>query len=159
MIKIIANDAIYVQKIDIAYLDASNLPIPASIFMKTVAKGMTINENNKYDFIRFDEASEIEYFKGLDCIIDCDVANGLSEEEIIEAMENVQKERLSIAREYNSMSIEERRLHPDMVRRCELLEIKYYSLGDLLLIKQRNIALKLPESTDVPIDPEKRPKL
>ena len=54
--KIITNDSAYVQKNDIAYLNSSDLPIPASIFMKVFGNGVTIiNDSNRYDFVKFDE--------------------------------------------------------------------------------------------------------
>ena len=79
--KIITNDSAYVQKNDIAYLNSSDLPIPASIFMKVFGNGVTIiNDSNRYDFVKFDEESEIEYFKGLDWMINYNEVKDLSEE-------------------------------------------------------------------------------
>ncbi len=82
--KIITNDSAYVQKNDISYLNLSDLPIPASIFMKVFGNGVTIiNDSNRYDFVKFDEESEIEYFKDLDWMIDYNEVKDLSEDEII----------------------------------------------------------------------------
>ena len=65
--KIITNNSVYVQKNDFVYLNESDLSIPVSIFMKVFGKGVTIiNDGNRYDFIKFDEESEIEYFKAID---------------------------------------------------------------------------------------------
>lgn len=65
--KILTNNSVYVQKNDIAYLYMSNLPISSSIFMKFFGNGATIvNDSNRYDFVKFNNQSEIEYFKGLD---------------------------------------------------------------------------------------------
>ena len=69
--KIINSDSIYVQKNDIAYLNLSNLPIPVSVFIKVFGNGATIiNDSNRYDFVKFEKESEIEYFKRLDWMID-----------------------------------------------------------------------------------------
>lgn len=70
--KIITNDAVYVQMNDIAYLNSLDLPIPASIYMKAFGMGgiAIINDMNRYDFIKFEEKSEIQYFKILiGCLI------------------------------------------------------------------------------------------
>ena len=62
--KIINSDSAYVQKNDIAYLNSFDLPIPFSIFMKVFGNGVTIiNDSNRYDFVKFDEESEIEFLK------------------------------------------------------------------------------------------------
>ena len=66
--KIILKDSAYVQKIDISYLIESNLKIPESIYLKISCED--INDNNKYEFIKFTDHQEIKYFKNIDWIID-----------------------------------------------------------------------------------------
>ena len=108
--KIITNDSAYVQKNDISYLNSSDLPIPASIFMKVFGNGVTIiNDSNRYDFVKFDEESEIEYFKDLDWMIDYNQVKDLSEDEMIKLAESIGEERDGIANSFNSMSEEERK--------------------------------------------------
>ena len=120
--KIITNDSAYVQKNDIAYLNSSDLPIPASIFMKVFGNGVTIiNDSNRYDFVKFDEESE-----------------------------SIGEERDKIATTFNSMAEEERKNHADMVTKCDLLEFKFYSLRDVLWFKQGHISMELPEGVDYP---------
>ena len=69
--KIITDNAVYVQKNDIAYLYSSDLEMPVSVFMKVFGKGDTIiDDSNRYDFVKFEDESEIVFFKGLDWIID-----------------------------------------------------------------------------------------
>jgi hypothetical protein len=93
-VKIINSDSAYVQKNDIAYLNSFDLPIPFSIFMKVFGNGVTIiNDSNRYDFVKFDEESEIEFFKGLDWMIDYNEVKDLSEDEIIKLAKNIEKER------------------------------------------------------------------
>lgn len=65
--KIITDDAVYVQKNDITYLNQylslSNLPIPSSIFEKVFGSNIIIIDNsNGYKFIKFDKPKEIEFF-------------------------------------------------------------------------------------------------
>ena len=149
--KIITNDSAYVQKNDISYLNSSDLPIPASIFMKVFGNGVTIiNDSNRYDFVKFDEESEIEYFKDLDWMIDYNQVKDLSEDEMIKLAESIGEERDGIANSFNSMSEEERKKHTDMVTKCDLLEFKFYSLRDVLWFKQGYISMELPEGIDYP---------
>lgn len=149
--KIITNDSAYVQKNDISYLNLSDLPIPASIFMKVFGNGVTIiNDSNRYDFVKFDEESEIEYFKDLDWMIDYNEVKDLSEDEIIKLAESIGEEQNKIATTFNSMPEEERKNHADMVTKCDLLEFKFYSLRDVLWFKQGHIPMELPEGVDYP---------
>ena len=149
--KIITNDSVYVQKNDIAYLNSSDLPIPASIYMKVFGNGLTIiDDSNRYDFVKFDEESEIEYFKGLDWMINYNEVKDLREDEIIKLAESIGEEREQIATTFNSMAEEERKQHTDMVTKCDLLEFKFYSLRDVLWFKQGHIPMELPEGVEYP---------
>jgi len=144
--KIVNSDSVYVQKNDIAYLNSSDLPIPTSIFMKVFGNGVTIiNDSNRYDFVKFKEESEIEYFKSLDWMIDYNEVKNLSEDEIIKLLEGIGEELEKIATAFNSMSDEDRKQHSDMVAKYGLLEFKFYSLRDILWLKQGHISMKLPK--------------
>ena len=100
--------------------------------MKVFGNGVTIiNDSNRYDFVKFDEESEIEFFKGLDWMIDYNEVKDLSEDEIIKLAKNIEKEREKIATTFNSMSKKEKNQHIDMVTKCDLLEFKFYSLRDI----------------------------
>ena len=58
IVKIITENAVYVQKNDIAYLNQTDLPIPASIFMKVFGNGIVIiDDSNRFEFEKFEDAS------------------------------------------------------------------------------------------------------
>ena len=79
--KIITDNAAYVQKNDLMYLNSSSLAIPGSIYMKVFGWGITvINDRNRYEFVKFEEDSEIEFFKDIDWMIDYNEVKDLTEE-------------------------------------------------------------------------------
>ena len=144
--KVIYDNCVYVQKNDLAYLEASDLPIPASVFTRVFGNGITIiDDRNRYDFVLFKEKAEIDFFKGLDWMVDYNELKNLSEEEIIKLAENTNEERNEIVATYNSMPVEERQKHGDMVTKCDLLEFKFYSLRDILWMKQGHISINIPK--------------
>ena len=144
--KVIYDNCVYVQKNDMAYLEASDLPIPASVFTRVFGNGITIiDDRNRYDFVLFKEKAEIDFFKGLDWMVDYNELKNLSEEEIIKLAENTNEERNEIVATYNSMPVEERQKHGDMVTKCDLLEFKFYSLRDILWMKQGHISINIPK--------------
>lgn len=150
--KVFKNDSVYVQNNDLAYLNSTDLGIPASIYMKYIGNGKTItNDNNRYDFIKFDEDSEIEFFKGLDWIIDYNEVKDLSEDEIIKISESIGKEHEEIATSFNSMSRKEQQQHNDLITKCDFLEFKFYSIIDFLWFKQGHISMELPVEENVKI--------
>ena len=149
--KIITENAVYVQKNDIAYLIHTDLPIPASIFRKVFGNEMTIiDDSNRYEFEKFEDDTEIEFFNGLDWIVDYNSVKDLSDDEIIEIGQNIAQTRNQIAEQFNSMSEDERKENLGMVTQCESLDFKMYSLKDILWFKQGHLEMTLPEGVDYP---------
>ena len=147
--KIITSDGVYVQKKDIAFLPHSmNLPIPESILLKANGNGIVITEDNKYEFFKFQEKEEIEYFKNLDWIIDYNEIKDLSEENIKKWIKNIEKNIQTIATEFNSMTKEERKGNRKTVAEYDLLEFKLDSLRELFWFKQGYLPMELPENID-----------
>ncbi len=149
--KIITNNVAYVQKNDIVCLNQTDLVIPASIFMKVFGNGIVIiDDSNRYEFVEFDASEEIEFFKGIDWMIDYNEVKDLSEEETIALGQSIAEEKNNIAQRFNSMTPEERKKNMNMVSQCELLDFKMYSLRDVLWFKQGHIKMELPEGVDLP---------
>jgi len=149
--KIITSGAVYVQKNDIVFLNQTDLPIPASIFLKVFGNGIIIiDDSNRFEFVKFEEESEIEFFKNLDWIVDYNSLKSLNESQIIELGQAVAQQKNSIATQYNSMSDDERRENEHMVDECEKLDFKMYSLRDFLWFKQGYLQFDLPEEIDYP---------
>lgn len=137
--KIVNDTCVYVQRNDIKYLKSSNLDIPESILMKIG------NDGNKYDFIRFDEDREIEFFKGLDWLIDYNMVKDLDEDQITTMIQNVVFEKSYIAKKFKELSLEEKKMNSNMYRQYNFLLYKMYILDDILLFKQGQLPIKLPE--------------
>lgn len=149
--KIITNDAVYVQKNDIGFLNQTDLSIPASIYMKVFGYGITlIDDSNRFEFVKFQEESEITFFRDLDWIIDYDSVKDLDEEQIIELGQNITQQRNSIAKKYNAMTKKRRKANANMVDQCNKLDFKMYSLRDFLWFKQGHIHFDLPDGIDFP---------
>lgn len=157
--KIITSEAVYVQKNDIGFLNQTDLSIPASIFLKVFGNGITIIDNsNRFEFVKFEEESEIEFFKNLDWIVDYDSVKDLDESQIIELGQAVAQQKNNIATQYNSMTNDEHRENEHMVFECERLDFKMYSLRDALWFKQGHLQFDLPEGIDFPEGCKKAPE-
>ena len=63
-------ESVYVQMQDIMYLsNETDIPIPATIFEKVFTGVTVVNDNNRFEFIKFDKEHEIKFFKELEFII------------------------------------------------------------------------------------------
>lgn len=158
--KIVTNNAVYVQKDDMIALNETDLPIPTSIFNKVWGVGITIIDGtNRYEFIKFEEEHEIEYFKELDWIVDYNELKDLDESEFIALGEKAAEEQKEIAEKYNFMTKEEQNQNQDLVSRHQMLTFKIYSIRDVLWFKQGHIRFALPEGVEYPKwDEEKEEK-
>ena len=143
--KIINNTNAYVQKKDLDYLINRNLSLPESIILK-IHNEITINENNKYEFVEFKNIKEIKYFKSLDWIVDYKQVNKLTENEITDLCKKIADEINEISDKYKSLSNLEKLENYDMIKRCELLEYKMHSLRDALWFKQWQLNIEIPET-------------
>ena len=149
--KIIRDGSVFIQKGDMAVLSASDMPIPASIFMKFFDQDVVINDGkNRYEFVEFNDESEIDFFKGLDWLIDYDEVKNLSGDDIQQLMYTTNTQRNVIAEKFNSMTPEEKENNQGMVNKCNLLLYKIDSLRDFYWFKQGYIKMQLPDGIDYP---------
>lgn len=143
--KIFKDNKVYVQKNDIAYLNHTDIAIPASIFTKVFGGGIVIiDDRNRYDFIEFDLPEEVKFFEELDWIVNYDDVKDLEDNEIINLGQNLANEKNTMAKRFNSMSNKEKEANMDLVIKCELMDFKIYSLRDILWFKQGHIKMTLP---------------
>lgn len=150
--KIIMNDCVYVQKHDLVYLLNNEQNILSSVFNKLFGDTIFIvNDDNRYEFVKFDTLEEIEYFKNLDWIIDYNAVKDLSEEEFIKLGEELAMDMNSLANIFNEMNEDERASHLELIEAHEKCEFKMYSLRDILWFKQGHIKMNLPEGVEYPV--------
>lgn len=144
--KIVTSNAVYVQKSDLACLNSTDLIIPATIYIKAFGSGTEIiNEENQSEFVKFDEKSEIDYFKSIDWIVDYNKLKYLSGRDLFELICNTLKEEHEIAIKFNSMSHKEKRKNVQMIIDAGFLRCKYISLMDILWLKQGESSVIIPD--------------
>ncbi len=153
--KIITQNAAYVQKNDLAYLNSYcyDLFIPASIFTKAFNKDVTIiDDTNRYEFLEFNLPEEIEFFSSLDWMVDFSSIKNLTEKELIDLGQSVCQKRDDLAKRFNSMSEDERKNNMFMISQVELLDFKILSIRDIVWMKQGRLKIKLPNGIDCPTE-------
>lgn len=145
--KIITENAAYVQKNDLMYLmQADDAIVPASIYLNVFGNGVVvINDSNRFEFVEFNKPEEIEFFKNIDWMINYDDLKDLSIEDIISLGQSITNKKNEIAKEFNGMTPQEKEENMDKVSQCELLKFKIYSLRDIVWIKQGRLKIKFPK--------------
>ena len=143
--KIFTNNAVFVQKNDIAYLTRGYLKVPVSIFTKSFGNDtFYIDNNSKYDFIEFNKPHEINFFKNIDWIVDYNEVKNLSKEETIVLGERIAEEINKIANKFNKMTPAQKKKNMKLVSQCELLKYKMCSLKEIFWFKEGQIKINLP---------------
>ena len=114
---------VYVQRNDLAMLDSSSLTIPGSCLITGL-----VDDSNRFNFVRFEDPRVVEFFEGIDWIVDYKSLKGKDDEAFADAYNEVVSEMNSIAQSYNGLLEFERKDHQDMIERYELLEYKKNSI-------------------------------
>lgn len=133
--KIVTENAIYIQWRDFKILKEHKFTIPKTIYAKFPEIAPT--DRSYFDFIKFDNQLDIKYLKSLDCLVDYNEYKDLSLEELEklmdEACENYNKNIDSSAA---LSDFERKKLHQiiesDDVRYCSLRDIYFYKQSDCL---------------------------
>ena len=144
--KIITDNAAYVQKVDLSYLDSLDIPKTQSIYLSVFDWGKTrLTATNQYDFYKYDKKEDIEFFKNIDWMVDYDEVKDCSDDELIKLGKAINGERTEIGERFNNMSIKDRIKNPDLQLRHRLLAYKLHTLTDYIMYKRGQINFELPE--------------
>lgn len=144
--KIITDNEALVQLNDLLFLQSSDLAIPSSIILKVFRSGITvIDDTNRYDFVRFTEAEDIEYFRQLDWMVDYGKVKNMSEEELENLLSIMLDKMDSLDKAEQSIPVNQSQKRHELLQAFSLLVFKFCSLRDILWYKQGHISLNLPE--------------
>ena len=150
--KIFANNKVYVQKNDLAYFmrGAEGILIPSSIIDKVFGQVFIVTDENRYEFVEFSSLEEIEFFKKCDWIVDYNLFDGMTEEQIVEYGCQINDERIKIATSFNELSEKEKeKQYVKVSTKLELLEFKMWSVRDVLWHKQGHLKFPLPNGINI----------
>lgn len=136
--RILRNNTIYVQKIDIEFLKYTLHILP-----ENVLNGIDLDDYNKYDFIPFSNENDIEFFMKIDFIIDYSDYENMQMEKIKLKGESLVSELESItAKMYQEKLSDEE--YEKTSRKYKELNHLITSLGDLCDFKDGMLKLNIP---------------
>jgi len=150
--KLFVNNKVYVQKNDLAYFmrGTEGISIPSSIINKVFGQVFIVTDENRYEFVEFSSPEEIDFFKKCDWIVDYNLFDGMTENQIVEYGCQINTERNKIATSFNELPEEEReRQYIQASTKIELLEFKMWSVRDILWHKQGHLKFTLPNGTNI----------
>ncbi len=147
--KILTNDKIYIQLKDIAFLihifPHITLKCPKQVLTKCFSKILIFNDENKYDFMEFDDIESISFLNNLSFIVNYYDYEDLSFKEIIRNVENIGNELNNLADKYQDL--DEKNQEEKYEKFSYLFEIKYYkmtSIREIYQIKTGELKVNLP---------------
>ena len=148
--KIITDKAAYVQKNDLYYLDSTEVPKTRSIYLSVFNWGKTrLTKENQFDFYKYEEPEDIEYFKNIDWMVDYDEVKDCSCEELKRLVEAIKDEIENIADRFNNMKQKEKKKNEGLSMRCRLLAYKAHTLNEFIKYKTGKINFELPEGFEI----------
>jgi len=145
--KIIRENACYIQRKDLAFLQEIADCIPATIYEKVFIPNqvITVNGGNREDFIKFDQPHEINYFKDIDWMLDYDQVKDLEDVDLWIYAQNISHELHFNKGSYQRMSNDEKEKYQRLMDRCDQLEHLYYSAVTFIRAKQKELTIPYPE--------------
>lgn len=143
--KVFRNNKIYVQKNDIMFAFNHSNSIP-SVIINQFFKGIVIvDDNNRMDFVSFEDKAAIDYFSKLDYIINYDDYKNLTVEELDEKLKVLIETIDTIATKHNNLSREKRAKNYSLVKdECEKLEYVINYLDEIIKIKLGTNHMDIP---------------
>ena len=150
--KIFVNNKVYVQKNDLSYLlrGAEGISIPSSIIDKIFGQVFIVTDENRYEFVEFTSPEVLKFFKKCDWIVDYNLFDSMTEEEIVEYGCQINAERNKVVTSFNELSEgEKEKQYIQVSTKIELLEFKMWSIRDILCHKQGHLKFSLPKGTNI----------
>ena len=103
--KVFKNGKVYVQNEDLILILRSGELMPTSVLEKIYGNGpVIIVKDNMEDYVEFEEADQVEFFKRLDWIVDYDEMKNLSLEELEKLYDATKDEMVKIRNKYSDLS-------------------------------------------------------
>jgi len=145
--KVFTKEAVYVQRNDINLLRKFENDY-FNIYVKTFTDNINIiDDSNRYEFAKFSDSEDIEYFERIDWILDYKDVKSLNEKELIELGCRFSDELNELARIINNSS-----KSPEAAKRLydqyQRLQYKMYSLRDYIWFKKGMLDMTFPEGLE-----------
>ncbi len=149
--KIITNDAVYVQYCDIFNIidivTLMKIECPTSVSRRCFRNDIVVDGDNRYAFMEFKEKDAIAFFKKLDCIIDYSSVFNKSEEELLEMIKVLFDEATALIDKYNKMNTKnQNKNYHKMHSEYHLKSYKAHSIRDYLKYKKGEIKFDIPDN-------------
>lgn len=136
-------EKVYVQVSDFVTLTKVDRPIPAGIYKKAMDYKFQSNDD-KYNFIEYDDPKEVEFFKTFDYIVDYKEVKNKSIKELQVLAKIANDEANEIVDLWNELTEEEKSLNKGFTNKYTLLHHKIQDYAFVLWNKQRHIKLNMP---------------
>lgn len=143
--KIFTSNAVYVQKIDLEFFKYSLHSLPQTISKQFFESNkVDCDDYGKYDFIKFENIEDIDFFKSVNWIIDYASVKDLSDEEynklgwdLARKREQATERLYSFERENNEYRI--------ILLECKLLQYQISMLQDIADVRDGRLKIRIPE--------------
>lgn len=148
---------VYVQMQDIMYLNYTDISIPISINRKVFKPGVSvIKDSNRFNFVRFDEETEVKFFEELQFIIDYDEYKNFTDEQFEKEKEKIGIRLNEINNKFNDMTEEEIRLNMYLIEEYENLEYMLLFLDEIYSVKNGERRMPFPDFVEIPKKPQNK---
>lgn len=146
--KLFRNNKVYVQMNDVMFAMNHSNSIPAVIINQIFTDVVIVTNENRMDFVSFDDKSAIDYFRKLDFVVDYDDYKDLDIEELDAKIKVLTETIDAISTKHNNLSREQRAKNYEHVRNeCEKAWYVINYLEEIKGLKLGTNHMEIPEET------------
>ena len=139
-------EVVYVQIQDIIHLYNNTFPKPA---LNVLIALSSVNDSNRFDFVRFDEEDEVSFFKDLEFIIDYDKYKDFTDEQLEKEIKKLAKKANEIVVQWYNMSVRKRKQNYNLLQEHENLKYMIDFLFEIYQVKHNKRKMPFPEFVEV----------
>lgn len=150
-------ETVYVQMEDMMRLNQSSIPIPVSIFEKVFTHGIIyVNSSNRFNFVKFDEEHEVNFFREIEFILDYDQYKDLTDEQLDKEGRELTNKANKIAEKWNSMSVDEKEQNSNLIEEHDNIYYMLHFLVEIIAVKHGKRSMPFPDFVKLPTKPKKK---
>ncbi len=94
-----------------------------------------VNSSNRFNFVKFDEEHEVDFFREIEFILDYDQYKDLTDEQLDKEGRELTNKANKIAEKWNSMSVDEKEQNSNLIEEHDNIYYMLHFLVEIIALK------------------------
>jgi len=148
--KIINSSGIYIQRIDVYYMESVNVEIPDTLKERVLNGKRDYSIDEMYDFVRIVNERDIEFLKNDKYLFNYDDIKNMSLIDLKKLYKKYKDDAVRFSEIYHILTPEEKVYNKDILDEIKRLKYKFIMLSDIICFMSGNWEYILPKEVEYP---------